>query len=55
MVELRYPFRETFRQEFDLLGTFSTLWLGQRQLELDTFIPCALHIDFTPTAAPACT
>ncbi len=49
MSELRHPFREAFRREFDLLGDFSEQLLGRRQLELDTFIPCALLIDFEVT------
>ncbi len=43
---LRYPFRETFAAEFDLLGDFSQQLQGYRTLELDTFIPCAVLIDF---------
>ena len=46
MPELRYPFRETFAREFDLLAAFSEQLFGGRQLELDTFIPSALLIDF---------
>ena len=44
--KLRYPFRDLYRQEFDLLGEFSEIALGCRDLELDTFIPLALLIDF---------
>lgn len=47
MPKLRYPFRATFGQEFDLLGDFATELLGSRQLELDTFIASALLIDFS--------
>lgn len=47
--ELRWHFRETFAQEFDLLGQFSKNLTGTRQLELDTFIPTALLIDFKQT------
>ncbi len=47
--ELRWHFRETFKQEFDLLGHFSEKLTGRRQLELDTFIPTALLIDFRQT------
>ncbi|MDT8419869.1 MAG: YkgJ family cysteine cluster protein [Desulfuromonadales bacterium] len=46
MKGLRYPFRETFAREFDLLGEFAQKLLGFRQLELDTFIASALLIDF---------
>lgn len=44
--ELRYPFRVTFSSEFELLANFAEQLLGSRQLELDTFIPSALLIDF---------
>lgn len=47
MPELRYPFRETFAKEFELLASFSVRRLGRRQLELDTFIPSAILIDFS--------
>ena len=47
MPELRYPFRETFAKEFDLLGSFAERLLGRRQLDLDTFIPSAILIDFS--------
>ena len=47
MTELRYPFRATFSKEFDLLADFAEQLLGSRQLELDTFIPSALLIDFS--------
>jgi len=47
MTELRYPFRETFSKEYDLLGSFAEQQFGTRQLELDTFIPSALLIDFS--------
>lgn len=47
MVGLQHPFRETFAREFDLLGEFSERQFGERQLELDTFIPSALLIDFS--------
>lgn len=43
---LRFPFREAFRREFDLLADFAERQTGKRQLELDTFIACALLIDF---------
>jgi len=46
MKELRWEFRKTFEQEFELLGSFSEKITGRRQLELDTFIPTALLIDF---------
>ena len=44
--ELRWEFRDTFRQEFDLLAQFSQELTGTHRLELDTFIPTALLIDF---------
>jgi Fe-S-cluster containining protein len=47
MPQLRYPFRAAFTREFDLLGAFALRLTGIRQLELDTFIPCALLIDFS--------
>jgi Fe-S-cluster containining protein len=47
MAELRYPFRDAFAREFDLLGLFSEQETGQRQLELDTFIPSGLLINFS--------
>jgi len=45
--ELRYPFRDAFAREFDLLGLFAEQVVGRRQLELDTFIPSGLLIDFS--------
>jgi Fe-S-cluster containining protein len=45
--ELRYPFRTTFATEFELLASLAERLLGSRQLELDTFIPSALLIDFS--------
>lgn len=45
--DLRYPFREAFTREFDLLGLFAEQIAGRRQLELDTFIPSGLLIDFS--------
>ncbi len=47
MPELRWDFRRTFAREFELLGRFSLELTGHRQLELDTFIPTALLIDFS--------
>ena len=47
MPELRWRFRDTFAAEFELLGQFSEELIGRRQLELDTFIPTALLIDFS--------
>ena len=47
--ELRWHFRKTFAREFELLGQFSEELTGTRQLELDTFIPTALLIDFKQT------
>jgi len=44
--KLRWHFRKTFAMEFDLLGEFNEELTGKRQLELDTFIPTALLIDF---------
>lgn len=46
--ELRYPFRKTFTEEFDLLKAFSGKQFDSSTLELDTFIPSALLIDFSP-------
>ena len=45
--ELRYPFRDAFAREFELLGMFARQLTGQRQLELDTFIPSGLLINFS--------
>lgn len=45
--ELRYPFRAAFAREFDLLALFARQVTGRRQLELDTFIPSGLLIDFS--------
>ena len=45
--ELRHCFHATYQQEFDLLGEFSELILAERNLEIDTFIPLALLIDFS--------
>ncbi len=47
MTQLRYPFRETFSQEFNLLGSCAERLLGHHQLELDTFIASAILIDFS--------
>ena len=44
---LRHPFRQLYHREFDLLGEFSEAILGQKNLEIDTFIPLALLIDFS--------
>ncbi|PLX79068.1 MAG: zinc/iron-chelating domain-containing protein [Desulfuromonas sp.] len=44
--EIRHPFRQLFTEEFDLLGQFATDLFGHPLLELDTFIPTALLIDF---------
>lgn len=44
--DLRHCFHATYQQEFDLLGEFSELVLGERNLEIDTFIPLALLIQF---------
>jgi Fe-S-cluster containining protein len=48
-LELRWKFRDTFNKEFDLLAQFSQQLTGTRRLELDTFIPLALLIDFDET------
>lgn len=45
--ELRYPFRDAFTREFELLGLFAQQVTGRQQLELDTFIPSGLLIDFS--------
>lgn len=47
MPELRYPFRDAFAREFELLGAFAQRLTGRHQLELDTFIASALLIDFS--------
>jgi len=47
MPELRFPFRATFTREFELLASFAQEQFGTPQLELDTFIPSALLIDFS--------
>ncbi|MFO7813275.1 MAG: YkgJ family cysteine cluster protein [Pelovirga sp.] len=47
MMALRYPFHDTFACEFELLGLFAEQVTGRRQLELDTFIPSGLLIDFS--------
>ena len=47
IAKLRYRFHTTYQREFDLLGEFSELILGKRDLEIDTFIPLALFIDFS--------
>jgi len=44
---LRHPFRQLYRREFDLLGEFSAAIFGRKNLEIDTFIPLALLIDFS--------
>jgi Fe-S-cluster containining protein len=46
MPELRAPFRTLFSQEFGLLGDCAERVFGRRQLDVDTFIPSALLIDF---------
>lgn len=47
--ELRWIFRDTFEKEFDLLAQFSQQLTGAQRLDLDTFIPTALFIDFDGT------
>lgn len=44
---LRHDFQTLYRHEFDLLGEFSRLMLGTKDLEIETFIPLALLIDFS--------
>jgi len=44
--DLRWPFRKTFEQEVELFRDFTRELLGRPLTELDTFIPCALLIDF---------
>jgi len=44
---LRYCFHSTYNREFDLLAEFSRLLLGKKVLDLDTFVPLALLIDFS--------
>ncbi len=47
---LRWPFRRTFLEEFDLLDRFTRQLLGFSLREADTFIPLALLIDFSALA-----
>lgn len=51
MPELRHPFAATFAREFDLLAETATVIFGEPQLELDTFIPCALLVDYSQPLA----
>ena len=44
---LRHDFQTIYRHEFDLLGEFSQLLLATEDLEIETFIPLALLIDFS--------
>lgn len=44
---LRWPFRAAFAREIDLFRAFALALTGRSWLELDTFIPTALLIDFT--------
>ena len=45
--QLRHDFETFFQREFALQHRFATALLGVPLAELDTFIPAALHIDFT--------
>jgi hypothetical protein len=47
MLELRAHFSEFFQREVELLSRFSQQLFGSSHVELDTFIPLALLIDFT--------
>jgi Fe-S-cluster containining protein len=47
---LRWSFRRTFLDEFDLLDRFTRQLLGFPLREADTFIPLALLIDFSALA-----
>jgi Fe-S-cluster containining protein len=44
---LRFDFDAFYRREFALLHRFGSQLLGGPLAELDTFIPAALHLDFT--------
>jgi Fe-S-cluster containining protein len=44
--DLRWPFRTAFAREIDLFRDFARVLTGRGWLELDTFIPTALLIDF---------
>lgn len=46
LIELRGKFKHFFQQEVELLSEFSLQLIGRSQVELDTFIPTALLIDF---------
>lgn len=46
LVELRGNFKHLFQREVELLSQFSLQLTGRSQVELDTFIPTALLIDF---------
>lgn len=50
--ELRYGFHTIYQREFELLGEFSELVLAERDLEIDTFIPLALLVDFSAAGRP---
>ncbi|MEZ4601001.1 MAG: YkgJ family cysteine cluster protein [Syntrophotaleaceae bacterium] len=47
--ELRWEFRKTFEEEIVIFRKFSARLLGSPLIELDTFIPTALLIDFART------
>lgn len=49
LVELRWEFRDLFKQELELFKGFANNLLGKPVSELDTFIPSALLIDFERT------
>lgn len=47
LVALRGDFKYLFQREVELLSQFSVQLTGRSQVELDTFIPTALLIDFS--------
>ncbi len=47
---LRWPFRDTFRQEFSLLQECTRQLIGTPTTEADTFIPLALLADYAAVA-----
>ena len=51
--QLRYRFRKLYTREFDLLGEFSAQIFGRQNLEIETFIPLALLIDFSALMKPS--
>ncbi|OQY21608.1 MAG: zinc/iron-chelating domain-containing protein [Desulfobacteraceae bacterium 4572_35.2] len=46
LIELRGEFERFFQREVELLSQFSLQLTGRSQVELDTFIPTAILIDF---------